>query len=432
MTVETRAFAKAAWRLIPFMVLLYLAAYLDRVNVSFASLTMNHDLGLDPVMYGWASGIFFFGYFIFEVPSNIILERIGARIWICRIMVSWGLISMATAFASSFGVLLIMRFLLGFAEAGFFPGMVLYLTYWFPQAQRARFIALFLAAVPLANVIGAPTSGFILGMEGYLKLHGWQWLFLLEGLPSLLLGIGVLFALPDKPSNARWLSEEETAAITAALAAEPPRTHTALLPMLKDPRIWLLIVPDFGIVLALYGLNLWLPQMVKAMGYTNLGTGFVVAGLYFASAVSMVVWGISSDRSGERIGHISAAALLGAAGMLAAALQPPGPGVLVALTVAAIGTYAALSVFWTLPTSFLGGTAAAGGIALVNSFSNLGGFVGPTVMGWLRAATGGYSAGLAVLSGGMLLAAILVIVVGRSLTFAGRAAALERFTRLNA
>ncbi len=431
-TPSDRVFAKAAWRLIPFMALLYVVAYLDRVNVGFAALTMNRDLALDATMFGWAGGIFFFGYFIFEVPSNVILEKVGARLWICRIMLTWGLVSMATAFATGIASLLILRFLLGVAEAGFFPGMVLYLTYWFPQATRARFIALFLAAVPLANVIGAPASGYILGAEGLLHLHGWQWLFLIEGLPSVVLGVAVLFLLPDRPADASWLTDDEKAVAAEALAAEPPRAHTDFWPMVQDPRVWLLTLPDFGIVLGLYGLNLWLPQIVKAMGYTNVQTGFVVAGLYLFSVIGMILWGASSDRLQERIFHVAAAALLGAAGLIAAALFHSNILMLLALGIASIGIYAALSVFWTLPTSFLGGTAAAGGLALINSFSNLGGFVGPTVMGWLLKHTGGYAAGLGVLALGLVLAAGLVIAIGRTITFAGRAAALERYTRLNA
>lgn len=432
MTTDNTVFAKAAWRLIPFMVLLYVVAYLDRVNVGFAALTMNKDLALDASMFGWAGGIFFFGYFVFEVPSNVILERVGARIWICRIMLTWGAVSMATAFANNLTTLLILRFALGVAEAGFFPGMVLYLTYWFPQATRARFIALFLAGVPLANVLGAPASGYILGFEGHLHLHGWQWMFVLEGAPSVLLGLAVLAFLPDKPAKARWLTDDEKCVIETALAAEPPRVHTAFWPMLRDPRIWLLTVPDFGIVLSLYGLNLWLPQIVKAMGYSNLETGFVVSGLYIVSVIAMVLWGMSSDRRGERIWHTAAAALFGAAGFTAAAFLHAPAAVLVALCIASVGLYSALSVFWTLPTSFLGGPAAAGGIALINSFSNLGGFFGPAMMGWLKQHTGGYAAGEGVLAAGLILSAILVVGIGRTLTFAGRAHALEKFTRLNA
>jgi ACS family tartrate transporter-like MFS transporter len=429
---DRAVFAKAAWRLVPFMVLLYVVAYLDRVNVSFAALTMNRDIGLSDAAYGLGAGIFFFGYFIFEVPSNVIMEKIGARIWICRIMLTWGLVSMATAFARGADSFYILRFLLGVAEAGFFPGMVLYLTYWFPSAVRARLIALFLAAIPLANIIGGPTSGLVLGLNGFLKLHGWQWLFLLEGLPSVIFGLLVLRFLPNGPADAKWLSDDERATIAGALAAEPRHDHTALFPMFADPRVWLLTIPDFGIVLALYGINLWLPKIVQGMGFSNAQTGFISAIPYLVAMIVMVLWGMSSDRRGERVWHTMLGALLGAAGLIGATLSHSPVVVVACFAVSVAGIYSALAVFWTLPPSFLGGTAAAGGIALINSISNLGGFVGPAVMGWLKQHTGGYGAGLSVLAVGLIASAVLVIAVGRTLTFAGRAAALERFTRLNA
>jgi MFS transporter, ACS family, tartrate transporter len=412
------------------MALLYVVSFLDRVNVGFASLTMNRDLGFSPEVYGFGAGIFFFGYFLFEVPSNIILEKVGARLWICRIMLTWGFVSMATAFVQGALSFYVLRFLLGLAEAGFFPGMVLYLTFWFPSATRARFIAMFLAAVPLASVVGGPVSGFILGVEGHLGLHGWQWLFLLEGLPSVLLGLGVLVWMPDRPSTASWLSDHEKSVVEAALATEQPGTHTKLLPMLRDARVWALTIPDFCIVLGLYGLNLWLPQMVKEMGFTNLETGFVVAAPYLVSSAVMVLWGLSSDARNERVWHISAAALLGASGLAGAALFHSHLAVLASLTVAACGIYAALAVFWTLPTSFLGGTAAAGGIALINSISNTGGFFGPYIMGWLKSHTGGYSAGLGVLAAALVVASILVVAVGRTLTLAGRTQVPEKLLRM--
>jgi MFS transporter, ACS family, tartrate transporter len=407
-------FAKAAWRLIPFMILLYVVSFLDRVNVGFAALTMNHDLGFTPEIYGFGAGIFFFGYFLFEVPSNVIMERVGARLWMCRIMLTWGIVSMATAFVRGPVEFYVVRFLLGLAEAGFFPGMVLYLTYWFPTSMRARFIALFLAGVPLASVIGAPVSGFILGMENVSGLHGWQWLFLIEGAPACLLAFVILFVLPDRPAKASWLTQDEKNEIETRLAAEPVRDHHALGPMFTDPRVWLLAIPDFGIVLALYGIGLWLPQIVKGMGFTNIETGFVVAIPYIASMIGMVAWGYSSDLRNERPGHVAIAALLAAAGLVGAAMLGESVGAIVALTVAAIGIYAALSVFWTLPPSFLGGTAAAGGIALINSISNLGGFFGPYLMGWLKQSTGGYAAGMLVLAGGLVAAAGLVMVIGRT------------------
>ncbi|HXC54537.1 MAG TPA: MFS transporter [Rhizomicrobium sp.] len=429
---DSRVFAKAAWRLIPVMALLFVVAYLDRVNVSSASLTMNKDLALSAQAYGFGAGIFFFGYFLFEVPSNVILEKIGARIWISRIMLTWGMVSMANAFVTGPLSFYVVRFTLGLAEAGFFPGMVLYLTYWFPSLVRARLIALFLAALPLTNLVGGPLSGLILGMEGYLHLHGWQWLFLIEGLPSVLLGLLVLRWLPNGPADAKFIGADERATIAAALAAEPRHAHTGLLPMLLDPRVWLLSLPDFGIVLALYGVNLWLPQIVRGMGFSILQTSFLAALPYLAAMFVMVLWGISSDARGERIWHIAVASLLGAAGLVGAALFQSHALVLLSLSVSVCGVYAALAVFWTLPPSFLGGTAAAGGIALINSISNLGGFFGPAIMGWLKQHTGTYAAGMGVLAAGLVVAAVLVIAIGRTLTFAGRAQALEKFTRLNA
>ncbi len=414
------------------MVLLYIVAYLDRVNVGFAKLTMDTDLGLSEAAYGLGAGIFFFGYFLFEVPSNVIMERVGARIWICRIMLTWGVVSMATAFVTGPVSFYVARFLLGLAEAGFFPGMVLYLTYWFPSPVRARLLALFLAGVPMANVLGAPTSGFILGMEGIHRLHGWQWLFLLEGLPAVILGLLVLRLLPDGPKDATWLDGEERDVIAAALAEEPVREHHTLLAMFSDPRVWLLAIPDFGIVLALYGVNLWMPTMVKAMGFDNVQTGLVCAIPYLAAVFVMVLWGLSSDARRERVWHVASASLLGAVGLVGVAMFHANLAVLISLGVAVCGTYAALAVFWTLPPSFLGGTAAAGGIALINSISNLGGLAGPTIMGWLKQQTGDFSTGLGVLAVGMTVAAVLVVIVGRTVTFAGRAHALEKFTRLNA
>jgi ACS family tartrate transporter-like MFS transporter len=421
---EERIFARAAWRLIPFMGLLYVVSFLDRVNVGFAALTMNADVGLDDTAFGMGAGIFFIGYFVFEVPSNAIMERVGARVWMFRIMLTWGLVSMATAFVHGPHAFYFVRFLLGAAEAGFFPGMVLYLTYWFPQETRARFIALFMTAIPLASVIGAPFSSYILTLEGLRGLHGWQWLFLIEGLPSCLLAFVTLAYLPDRPSRARWLDPHEIAMIEARLLQGAP-TRRHLLAGLRDARVWLLALADFGIVTGLYGIGLWLPQMVRAMGHTNFETGFIVAIPYFASIVGMVAWGYSSDRSRERIWHVAVAAVIGAMGLAVAALGHGQIESVVALSVAAIGIYSALSTFWALPPSFLGGPAAAGGIAFINSISNLGGFVGPYLMGWLKSQTGGYAAGMTTLSILLLASAFVVLMVGRFLSFERSAPSLD-------
>jgi len=409
--------AKAAWRLIPVMCLMYVVSFLDRSNISFAALTMNSDLGFSPEVYGRGAGIFFLGYFLFEVPSNLALEKVGARAWMCRIMVTWGLLSMACAFVQGATSFFILRFLLGAAEAGLYPGLILYMTYWFPQASRARFIAMFLAAVPAASVIGAPISGWLLGFEG--RLHGWQWLFLLEGAPSVLLGIAVLWLLPDRPASANWLTEEEKQIIITRLEVDrhddvQGETLHGLWEMLTDKRIWIFIIPDFSIVIGLYGLGLWMPQMIKALGFSNQETGFLVALPYIVAMIAMVGLGISSDRSGERVRHVAGAALAGALGLLGAALLHGSVAIILSFCLASAGIYAALAVFWTLPTTILRGMAAAGGLALLNSFSNLGGFFGPDLMGRLKQLTGNYTFGLEVLAGFLLLAAVSVLLIGRA------------------
>ncbi len=422
--LEDAIFAKAAWRLIPFLGLLYVVNFLDRVNVGFAALTMNKDIGLGAEAYGWGAGIFFIGYFIFEVPSNVILERVGARLWIFRIMLSWGIVSAATAFVHGPLSFYVLRFFLGVMEAGFFPGIMLYLTYWFPAASRARYNSYFFFAIPLASAIGGPLSSAILQMGGVTHLHGWQWLFLLEGLPACVLSLFVLAHLPDGPNRAKWLSDDEKRIVAARLARDAIAPGD-LWSGLSDIRVWWLAAADFGIIFALYGVGFWLPQIVKAMGFSNLQTGFVVACPYVICAFAMVAWARSSDARGERIWHVVVAALLGASGLAAAALLHTSVFSLIALTVAAIGIYAGLVSIWTLPSSILGGAAAAGGIALINSLANLGGFVGPYVMGWLKQSTGGYETGMAVLAAGLLTSVVLVLTLARSLIAPAPAAALD-------
>jgi len=421
MNGEHAVFAKAGWRLLPFMILLYLGCFIDRVNVGFAALSMNADLGFSPEIYGFGAGVFFWGYFLFEVPSNLILARVGARLWIFRIMLTWGAVSMLTALVSTSTQFYSVRFLLGLAEAGFFPGMVFYLTLWFPAAIRARFFALFLIAVPLSGVVGGPISGAILSLGDVGGLKDWQWLFVLEALPALVLSFAVLAWLPDGPERAPWLSASEKNIIAARLAAEPAPVHTSFLKLLADPRLWFAILPYFGLVIDTYGLNFWLPQIVKAMGFSNFETGLMVALPYLVSIAAMYLTARSSDARGERIWHTAIASAISAIGFAIAAFAPDNTARFIALTVASAGFYAAVGLYWTLPTTLLGGMAAAGGIGLINAVGNIGGFLGPVIMGWFTQTTGDYRSGLAALAGVTVVVAALTLVLGRLLPLRGDA-----------
>jgi ACS family tartrate transporter-like MFS transporter len=407
------ALRKVAWRLIPFMTLLYFVAFLDRVNVGFAALTMNADLGLTPRMFGFASGIFFIGYVLFEVPSNIVMERVGARLWIARIMITWGLLSAGTAFVSSPNQLYVLRFLLGVAEAGFFPGMILYLTYWFPAAWRARILSAFMIALPVSNVIGSPVSTAILSMQSR-GLHGWQWMFLIEGAPAVLCGLAVLLFLRDGPTKATWLTSEEKEWLQGELARERAvhgaAAHSSLA-ALHEPRVWGFGLIYFGMLVGMYGFGFWLPQIVKGLGnLSNFEVGLAAALPYAAAALTMYLWGRHSDRTGERTWHIALPAFVGAVGLALSAYWGGTPVLaLAALCLSAMGCYAALPVFWTLPTAMLAGGAAAAGIALVNSIGNIGGFLGPTLVGYITDATGSYGAALSTLAAFVALAGVAVL-----------------------
>ena len=400
---------QVGWRLVPFLTLLYFVNFIDRVNVGFAALTMNQAIGLTPLAFGWGAGIFFLGYFLCEVPSNLALHRFGARRWIARIMVSWGIVSAAMALVAGPTSFVVLRFLLGVAEAGFFPGIILYLTYWFPEASRARIVGAFMTAVPLSSVIGNPLSAFLLGFDGIGGIEGWRWLFILEGVPAVLLGIAVWFYLPDRPAEARFLSVEARAWLTATLAAEQEANDAArrldLLAALTSPKVLLLAAIYFGLVMSLYGIVLWLPQLAGGFGLSTQQIGFVTAIPYVVAASGMYLFGRHSDARGERRFHLAGAAAV--AGVALIALPYVGsPGVsLLVLCAAAWGIYAALPVFWAIPAGFLAGNAAAGAIGLINSLGNLGGFVGPYLVGWLRQASGGFAAGLVALGIGCLLAA---------------------------
>ncbi len=418
MTEQDQVFAKCAWRLIPFMALLYVVNFVDRVNVGFAALTMNRDLGFSPTVFGFGAGIFFIGYFLFHVPATVILARVGARRGVFCILAAWGAISASCALVQGPASFYILRFLLGVAEAGFFPGMIFYLTLWFPLAYRARFIASFAAAIPLANIIGGPLSGLILGMDGVLMLHGWQWLFLIEGLPAVFFAGAVLKFLPDGPAQASWLTADEKQTIATRLAAENPAEHSNLWPALRDPRVLALGLALSGFGCGLYGLALWLPQIVQEMGFSNRTTGFIVALPYLAGLAAMVLCGRSSDARGERIWHIALPLLFAASGFALASVTQSDFLTLAALTCAAMGILGMVGPFFSLPSSFLQGAAAAGGIALINSIGVLGGFVGPFAIGVVREQTGGYETAMAMLAFVFVLSALIVLAVGR--TFAAR------------
>jgi len=405
---------RAAWRLVPLIMAMYVASFLNRVNVGFAALTMNQDLGFSAEVYGMGAGIFFLGYFLFEVPSNLILEKVGARLWIARIMFTWGLLSMATAFVTGATGFYVIRFILGLAEAGFYPGILLYFTYWFPQVTRTRITALFVMGIPLSNAIGSPISSYFLGIEA-MGLHGWQWMFLIEGIPTLIFGIIVLVWLPDRPASAKWLSAEEKQLIEDRLAADPKREVHGVLGMLKDWRVWALIFPDFCNVFGIYCLGLWLPQMVKQMGYDNVQTGWVVTIPYGVSMVALWLFGVSSDRTGKPVLHCALSALLAAGGFAVAAMATSDTGVVIGFSLAAAGVFAGLATFWSLPPIFLSGTAVAGGLALINSFGNLSGWAGPYAMGWLREQSGDFRTGMWLCVVMLLLAAGSILWLGRSL-----------------
>ena len=391
--IAERTLSRVRWRLLPFLGLLYIVSYLDRVNVGFAKLTMNAAIGIDDAMYAFGAGIFFIGYFLFEVPSNLILERVGARRWIARILVTWGLISAGTALVTGPNSFLSMRFLLGLAEAGFFPGILLYLTYWFPAKERASVVGLFMVALPLAGLIGSPLSGELMRINA-LGLQGWQWLFILEGLPAVLLGFVCLAVLPDGPGDARWLEPDQRQWLATTLDAERQAVatdgHTTLRAAVMQPRVWALALAYFGIVLALYGFNFWLPSLISAHGVELRSTGWIAALPFLCGAPFMVWWGRHSDRTGERVVHLIIVAGLGFAGFAAASAFQSLPGQIAGLCLALMGVYGSLPVFWTLPTTFLTGTAAAAGLALINSLGNLAGYLGPQVVAWLTHGSGDY------------------------------------------
>lgn len=405
------------WRLMPFLFLLYIVAYLDRINVSFAVLQMRGQLGLSDRVYGRAAGMFFAGYFFFQLPSNLVLEKFGVRRWISGLMVTWGVISCLMIFIrgpiSFYG----MRFLLGAAEAGFFPGMILYMKRWFPANARARAVAWFMTANPIAGIVGSPVSGALLGLSGK-GLSGWQWMFLMEGIPAILLGVTVYWALSDSPKEASWLKGEERAWLLERLAleqqAEAALQKGSFWEVLISPKIWMLSMVYFGVSTTMYGVTLWLPSVIQSLsGLGNFATGLVAVLPFLATAIVMVLVGIHSDRSGERRWHTALPAFVGAAALVAAGY---GRSTVVVVACIGLGLVCAESMvgpFWAMATSRMAGLSAAAGIAVINSLANLGGYYGPDIIGFFRKLNGGFRGGLLAIGATLVLSGGIALIVGR-------------------
>jgi MFS transporter, ACS family, tartrate transporter len=415
-----KLYAKISWRLIPYMFLLYIVAYLDRVNVGFAAMDMQRDLHFSNTVYGTGAGIFFLGSALFDLPSNLIMLRVGPRVWIARIMISWGVISACMMFMHSKESFYVLRFLLGVSEAGFFPGMILYLTYWFPTHERARAVARFMTATSLAGVVGGPLSSYLLRMDGRAGLAGWQWLFLSEGIPTILLGISVLFLLKNGPEKADWMKPEEKVWLAGELQRDRERygaaTHHALGDAFRLPALWLLAAVYFVSQVGVYVVNLWMPLILN--GFSRSGSSADASLIaryatvpYLAAAAMTVAVGWSSDKRNERRWHIAGCLALSAAGFAGAALAHSLVVALCAMTLAAVGVWSMMGPFWTLTTGMLSGTAAAGAIAILQIVGGVGGFAGPYMMGRLRDATHSFSGGLYLISGMALAAAVLALVV---------------------
>ncbi|WP_265919194.1 MFS transporter [Cupriavidus nantongensis] len=416
---EDATYRKVSWRLVPFLLLCYVVAYLDRVNVGFAKLQMLNDLQFSETVYGLGAGIFFIGYFLFEVPSNVILHKVGARIWIARIMITWGAISAAMMFVTTPTMFYVLRFLLGIAEAGFFPGIILYLTYWYPANRRGRTTTFFMTAIALSGVIGGPLSGWIMqSFDGHNGWAGWQWMFLLEGIPSILVGLWVLAYLDDRIAHAKWLSAEEKALLERNIASENAhKEDPPIRTVFASPRVWLMSAIYFCFVMGLYGVSFWLPTIIKQTGVKGaLDIGLLTAIPYGCAVVGMVLVAYSADRSGERRWHIAVPALAGALGLLLS-VQWHGDTTLamVALTLATIGILTTLPLFWSLPTAFLAGTGAAAGIALINSLGNLAGFLSPYAVGWLKDLTHSTDSGMYLLAACLVVGAALTLSVPKRL-----------------
>ncbi|NIE72971.1 MFS transporter [Pantoea sp. Ap-967] len=412
--LQRRAVNKCAWQMLPLLILAFVFNYIDRTSVGFAALTMNADLGMTATQFGWGAGILFAGYCLLEVPSNLALYRYGARRWLARIMITWGIAAAATAFVIGPYTFYLARFILGVAEAGFFPGVAFYLACWFPAQYRTRILAWFMVGVPVSSIISGPFSALLLNMQGFGGLHGWQWMFIIQGLPASLIGIVVLFKLRDKPSEAHWLTTEEREALEKVLASENRQKEKKdLLGALKDPRVLLLTLIQFGFVLGSYGIGIWLPTILRSHGLDVTSTAMLSSVPYIFATVGMLLWAKKVDRNGKKTLNLMLCCLLGAIGMGAAAMFSQLVPALVGICVAVLGATTARAIFWSIPTSFLTGAAAAGGLAFINSVGTFGGFVGPFMVGWLKDVTGSFTMGTLFMGGMLLLSATLTLVLRR-------------------
>lgn len=397
-TIEKAAMRKVYLRILPLTVVMYFLCYIDRINVSFAALTMNKDIGLDAWTYGLSSSAFYLGYVVFEIPSNLVMDKVGARLWLARIMITWGIASAVTAAVVGPTSFLAIRFLLGVGEAGLFPGTILLFTYWFPDAHRARIIGSFTLALPVSVALGAPISTAILGMDGVLGVKGWQWIYILEAVPTVLIGFFVLFAMNDRPAKAKWLTEPERTWLTSTLEAERHAVEAggkfSVLRGMTNLKVLLLSVNYLGIVTASLGLLLFVPQIIKSLGATTMGTGYATSLAYVCGAISMIGFGWLSDRLGDRRWLLCFTCLLSTVGLVIAGATMGTWWSLLGMCVATAGFYGTKGPFWSMPTMILTGAAAAGGIAFINAFGNIGGALGPAIVGWLKDTTGSYSGGL--------------------------------------
>jgi D-galactonate transporter len=414
-TIADALYRKIAFRILPILFCGYIVAYIDRVNVSFAKLQMLTDLHFSESIYGLGAGIFFLGYFVFEVPSNIILHKVGARVWICRVLITWGIISGCNALVRTPAEFYTMRLLLGLAEAGFFPGMILYLTYWFPSHRRAKMVALLLAGNPVAGIIGGPVSGYIMrSFAGHRGIAGWQWLFLIEAIPAIILGIIVFFVFEDRVIHAKWLTPEEKSTVASEIDTEAAsKSHTTMLSVFLSPRVWLMGAIYFGIEMGSYAIGFWLPTIIRETGVTDpfqIGLRTIVP--YSFALVVMILTGRNSDRTRERRWHLAGPCIVAAIGFVLCTQGAHSATVAaIGMNLAVVGVVTCIPMFWALPTSFLGGAAAAAGIALVNCTGNLGGFFSPAIIGHLKTQTGTLNSGLLLIAGCMLASAVLILTL---------------------